>query len=348
MQKVENEMPHLLLLLKTLARYAAIAFALLPLAANAEPIKLKFAFFASDREFAFLGVVKPFADAVNLDGKGIVEIELFPGGALERSYARQAQLVLSGGADIAWIQPALTPTQFPDNSAVELPGLFRDAQEAAQVHTRVAASGSLRGYEDFFLLAAVGTAPPTIHMRAPVASLEDLKGKKVRTSGQTEGVVLKALGMVPVSIPINQVSDAVNLGTIDGATATLEVLADFGISRFATNHYMLGLGTVPIIVAINKQKFDGLPQAAQNVLRKYSGQWLVARYVDTINTYDAEILKKLKSDARRSVIYPSPADFDKARGTFASVTTQWATKTPRNGELLKIVETEIATLRSVR
>jgi len=197
-------------------------------------------------------------------------------------------------------------------------------------------------------LAAVGTAPLTIHMRSPVASLEDLKGKKVRTSSQTEGVVLKALGMVPELIPINQVSDAINLGTVDGATAALEVLADFGISRFATNHYMLGLGTVPIIIAMNKQKFDSLPEAAQNVIRKYSGQWLVARYGDTINTYDAEILKKLKSNARRSVVNPSPADLEKARGTFASVRTQWAIETPRNGELLKIVETEIAKFRSAR
>jgi TRAP-type C4-dicarboxylate transport system substrate-binding protein len=341
-------MPPLLSILITWARYAALALALLPIAANAEPIKLKFAFFASDREFAFLGAVKPFADAVNLDGKGIVEIELFPSGALGRSYAQQAQLVLSGVADMAWIQPALTLTQFPDNAVVELPGLFRNAQEAAQVHMRVATSGLLRGYADFSLLAAVGTAPLTIHMRTPVASLEDLKGKKVRISSQTEGIVLKALGVAPESITINEAADAINRGTIDGATATLEVLADFGISRFATNHYMLGLGTVPIIIAMNKEKFDGLPEVAQNVIRKYSGQWLVARYVDTINTYDAEILRKLKSDARRSVIDPSPADLVKAHSTFDSVTAQWAARSPRNGELLKFVETEIAKLRSTR
>jgi TRAP-type transport system periplasmic protein len=335
-------------MLQILVRSAAIVIALLPFVANAEPIKLKFAFFSSDREFHFRGVVKPFADAVNLEGKGIVELELYPSGALGRSYAQQVQLVLSGGADIAWIHTALTPEQFPDNGVIELPGLFRDAEEATQIYAQIAASGALRGYEDFFLLAAFGTPPLTIHMRTPAASLADLKGKKVRTSNRTEAFVLKALGMEPENFPINQAADAINRGAVDGATAGLDVVADFGISRFATNHYMLALGTVPIIIAMNKNKFDSLPEAAQSVIRKYSGQWLTSRHVDTVNAYNAEILNKLKADANRKVIYPSPSELDSARSTFDSVINQWAARSPRSDELLRIVETEIAKLRLAR
>jgi TRAP-type C4-dicarboxylate transport system substrate-binding protein len=321
---------------------------MLPLAANAEPIKLKFAFFASDREFAFRGVVKPFVDAVNLEGKGIVEIELFPGGALERSYAKQAQLVLSGGADMAWIHTALTPEQFPDNAVIELPGLFQDAEEATQVYSRVTAAGILRGYEGFFLIAALGTAPLAIHMRTSAASLADLKGKKIRTTNRTEAALLKALGMEPESIPINQTSDAINQGTIDGATAALEAVTDFGISRFATSHYMLGLGTVPLIIAMNKRKFDSLPEAAQNVIRKYSGQWLASRYIDTVNAYDAEILAQFNADPRRKVTIPSPSDLAKAHAAFNFIVDQWTAKGPRNGELLQAVAAELARFRSTR
>ena len=333
---------------KTRMWCAAIVVTMLPFAAAAEPVKLRFAFFASDREFVFRGVVKAFADAVNLDGKDIVEIELYPGGALGRNYAQQVQLVLSGGADIAWIHPALTPEQFPDNGVIELPGLFRDAREATQVYARVATSGSLRGYEDFFLLAAFGTPPLTIHMRTPVATLEDLKNKKIRTSNRTQDAVLAALGMHPEPMPINQASDAINRGAVDGATAALDVLIDFGISRFATNHYMLGLGTVPLMIGMNRKTFDGLPEAAKIVIRKYSGQWLMARYIDTANAYNAEVLSSLKADSRRKVINPSQSELDKAQAAFVSVMNQWVAKSPRNAELLKLVETEIVNLRSTR
>ena len=65
----------------------------------------------------------------------------------------------------------------------------------------------------------------------PTNSLDDLKGKRIRASNRTEYTVLKALGMTPKSIPINEVADAINSGAIDGATASLEVLVDFGLSR---------------------------------------------------------------------------------------------------------------------
>jgi hypothetical protein len=97
--------------------------------------------------------------------------------------------------------------------------MFRDAQEATQIYTRVTAAGILRGYENLFVIAAVGTAPLIIHMRTPAASLHDLKGKKLRTTNQTEANVLRALGMEPQSIPINEAADAINRGVTDGATA---------------------------------------------------------------------------------------------------------------------------------
>jgi TRAP-type C4-dicarboxylate transport system substrate-binding protein len=333
---------------KTRAQCALIILALLPFAAHAEPIKLKFAFFSSDREFNYEGIVKPFVSAVNLEGKGIVEIELHPGGELGRSYAQQAQLVLSGDADLAWINPALTPGQFSDNTVIELPGLFRDANEATQVYAGLAAAGSLQGYQDFFLVAAIGTEPQTIHMRTPVASLDDLKGKKIRSGNKTEAAVLQALGMEPVMMPINQVAGAINSGALDGSMASLAALNDFGISRFATHHYLLGLGTRPLLIVMNRKKFDSLPEAAQDAIRRFSGAWSITRSVETNDAYGGQILEKLKSDPRRTVIYPSPQDLAKARIVFDSVATQWVGGNPHNRQLLDLVEAERAKLRSAR
>lgn len=209
------------------------------------------------------------------------------------------------------------------------------------------AEGSLKGYEEFYLIAAMGTEPLTIHTRAPSASLADLKGKKIRASNRTEATVLKALGMEPVVIPINQAADSINSGAIEGSTTALETLADFGISRFATNHYMLGLGSVPLLIVMSRKKFDGLPPAAQDVIRKFSGTWSANHYLDSINAYGAQILGKLKSDPRRNVIYPSQQDLARARNVFDLVRAHWADGKPRNRALLDLVEAELAKLRLV-
>src|ERR1700689_2083919 len=158
------------LMLKALARSALVSLLLLPGMAAAEPIKLKFSYYTSDREIIYLTAVKPFIDGVNAAATGLIEIDAFTGGSLGKSYAGQTQLVLDGMADFAFVNPGLTPEQFPDDTVMELPGLFRDVREASIVYTHLVASGALRGYEDFFVVGAIAGGPPSIPTRSPISS----------------------------------------------------------------------------------------------------------------------------------------------------------------------------------
>src|SRR5476649_739075 len=131
---------------KVLARYALLALALCPGAVNADPNTLKLAFFSSDRSSTYLAAVKPFVDAVNVEGKGLVEIVLYSGGVLGRDIARQPEVVLAGDADMAFVVPGYSPERFSDNSVVELQGLLRDTREGTLVFTRLIAENALKGY----------------------------------------------------------------------------------------------------------------------------------------------------------------------------------------------------------
>ena len=102
--------------MRTLSRLRALGLAAVisvcSAAAHAQPVKLKFAIFSPDKEATFLSVFKPFAEAVNKEAAGQVEIDLFPNGALGRSPVQQAQMVLDGVADIAWVIASYTPGRF--------------------------------------------------------------------------------------------------------------------------------------------------------------------------------------------------------------------------------------------
>src|SRR5204862_879494 len=136
------------------ALYGALALTLLPFGANAEPIKLKLAFFSSDRAVLYSGGVKPFVNAVNAEVGDLLKIEVFFSGALGKVPQQQPQLVRDGTADLAYIIPGYTEEQFPDNAVIELPGLFRDQREASLVFTRLIAAHPLRGDEDFVVITA--------------------------------------------------------------------------------------------------------------------------------------------------------------------------------------------------
>ena len=183
-------------MLKTFARCLLFSLALLPAAAwAAEPVKLKLSFFSSDSANLYVGGVKPFVDAVNSEAKGLLEIEVFFRGALGKAPDQQPKLVRDGVADIAFIVPGYTADQFPDNAVIELPGLFRDQREASLAYTRMIAANALRGYEDFIVITAFTVEPHSIHTRRPIASLDDLKGLKIRVNNPTEATTFEKLGM---------------------------------------------------------------------------------------------------------------------------------------------------------
>ena len=333
-------------MINAVARCVMIAVGLLPVATLAEPIKLKMAYFASDREPPYVSVLRPFADAVNKQAKGLIEIVPFAGGTLGRNFPQQTQLVLDGVADMAWVNPNLTPERFPDNDVLEFPGLFRDLKEASFVTTRMVAAGALRGYEDFFVISAVANFPHLIHTRPPIASLPDFRGKILRVNNSIEGDALRALGITPVIIPVNEVALAIGRGTIDGATMTPNSLFAYGVSRITKYHYVAPLGGAPLAFVMNRKKFESLPQAGQDAIRNYSGEWTAARFVEAYDANNVQGMSDLKSDSNRVIINPPRSELDTLQATFESVFDKWRMESPRNLQLLKLVETEIARVRA--
>jgi TRAP-type C4-dicarboxylate transport system substrate-binding protein len=99
---------------------------------------------------------------------------------------------------------------------------------------------------------------------------------------------------------------------------------------------------------MNKKKFDSLPKAGQDAIRKHSGMWTAQRFNDGIGAYNDSVVKQLQADPKRRVVFPSQADLDAMKPAFKSVIDAWTAKSPRNKELLSIVEAEIANVRAGR
>ena len=212
--------------------------------------------------------------------------------------------------------------------------------------TRLVLSGKIRGYDEFHPIGLFGTAPYSLHARNPIASISDIKGKKIRSSGAIEGETLKALGAVPIGMPVTEVPEAISRGTVDGTTSHPSPLFDFGIARVTNSHYFTRLGIVPLAILMNKKKFDALPKQAQDAVRKHSGEWTAARFNKAIGDYNDSLVKQLQSDPKRKVVFPSQGELDAMQPAFKSVIDGWAAKNPRNKELLALVQGEIANVRA--
>lgn len=322
--------------------------ALFSSALAAEPTKLKLSFFSSDRSTTFLAAVKPFMDAVNAEAKGLVEIELFASGALGRDLAQQPQMVLDGTADIAFVVLGFTRDRFPDNTVVELPGLFGDMREATLVFTRLIAANALRGYADFFVIGAYVTEPETIHSRLPIRSLSDLAGKKVRVNNPGEAAVVSKLGAVPILMPVFKIAEALGDGSLDAAVVSTSPLNDYGIKRIAAYHYLLQTSGAPLMLMMNRKVFARLPQPAQDSIRKFSGAWAAEQFLATFGVAERAIMAELRADPKRTVTIPTRSDLDRAQAVFKSVVDEWVAKSEHNRQLLDAVTAELTLLQARR
>lgn len=328
-------------------RVAAVsaALALLTAPAQAAPVTLKLSFVTSDRSSLYQCFVQPFVEAVNAGGVGTEQIKVYFSGALGAEMTEQAQLVRDGAADIAYVVPGYTPRQFPDMAVLELPGLFHNEREASVIFARLVAAGLLDGFRDFEVLGAFDVRE-TIHSRKPIGSLGDLKGQSIRVNNQMVADALRKLGADPSLLPVNRTMTALSEGKLDGAAVATSPAVEFGFSRLTSHHYLLPLGGAPIALIMNRATFESLPHAAQTIIRKYSGEWLSDRGAACFAEKEHEVAARLKSDPRRTVVEPSPADLATAEKVFASVVEAWAAESPHNHELLAVVRSELGKLRA--
>jgi TRAP-type C4-dicarboxylate transport system substrate-binding protein len=323
-----------------------VAMALLPARLLAEPLKLKLSMVTSDRALIYLGGVKPFVDAVNAEAKGLFEIEVHFSGELGKDPKQQAQMVADGTADLAFIFPGYSPERFSDNAVIELPGLFQDGREASMAFTRLIAAGALQGYQDFQVIGAYTSFLETIHSRLPIASIDDLKGMRLRCSNTTVLAALQRLGVQPVKMPVNMVWEAISNGTIDGAVLPPAMLFEFGFGRVTSHHYMLNISVVSLALVMNRRKFDSLPVEAQDIIRRHSGEWPLTSFLQSGDAANGEVMEKLAANSHRRVVYPSPTDLGTANAAFKAVVDEWAARSPHHQLLLEMVESELAKLRA--
>src|SRR3981189_3773655 len=111
------------------------------------------------------------------------------------------------------------------------------------------------------------TGPVAFDMRAPMRSLADLKGKKIRVlASPFQMEQLTRLGGTGVPLSLGDVLPALQQGTLDGAMSALPVftaLQYYDSAKFIneTSHAF-----VFTAVVFSKRWFDGLPPDLQGIV----------------------------------------------------------------------------------
>jgi TRAP-type C4-dicarboxylate transport system substrate-binding protein len=328
---------------------ALVAALAVSASAHAQEVTLKLSAFIPAQAPTFAQVIKPWSEAVNAEGTGIIKIDTFPGGVLGGNPGLQPKMVTDGIADIALVIPAYSPGRFPDNDVMELPGMVRNSSESSRAIYRLYQRKLLRGYDEFYVVMLGTTNPYAFHTRRPAKSFADFKGMKLRAGGPVASAALRALGVAPVGMPITQVAENVSRGLLDGTGGDWDVMYSFRIMEAAKHHYMAEvLGTVPVAVLMNRKVYDGLPGKARAIIDKHSGEPMSRKFGGVHDGIQAAKLAETKAAADHTMVYPSKAERAKLDKTMATVIDTWVKDHPNGRALYGALKEELAKIRAAK
>ncbi|HWE15964.1 MAG TPA: TRAP transporter substrate-binding protein [Hyphomicrobiaceae bacterium] len=327
---------------------AALVVAIATLeSAPAQEVTLKLSAFIPPQAPTFAQVIKPWAEAVNAEGKGVIKIDTFPGGVLGGNPGLQPKMVVDGIADIALVIPAYSPGRFPDNDVMELPSMAQNSTESSIAIYRLYQRQLLRGYEDFYVVMLGTTNPYAIHTRRPVKTFADVKGMKLRAGGPVASASLRALGVAPVGMPITQVAENVSRGLLDGTGGDWDVMYSFRIIETANHHYMASvLGTVPVAILMSRKVYEALPEKARSIINKHSGEPMSRRFGAVHDGIQKAKHAETVAAADHTMVFPPAAELAQLEKILASVTESWEKDHPNGRVLAAALKEELAKVRA--
>lgn len=302
-----------------------------PWAAQAvETVKLKFSSFEPPMANITANVLTPFAREASAASQGALQIDMFAGGTLGRNPLQQLKLVTDGVADLAWVVLAYTPGRFDDTEVVGLPFISANATEASLALQRLYASGALVGFEGLKVLAVGATPPVGIHGKQPIRMPADLRGKRVRVSGDHLTRMVEALGGAPVSVGAGQIAESLSRGVVDMTLNNWGFVGDFKVNEVSADHFEIGLGAVAVGVVMRRDRFDALPPAAKAAVEKFSGEVLAKQIGEAFDRQEKEVRERVAKSGKNLVVQPSAAETEAWKKATEPVNESWRKAKPRN------------------
>src|SRR5436190_11121302 len=241
-----------------------------------------------------------------------LEVQVYPGASLFKPNEQWNALV-NGQLDISSFPLDYASGKVRAFGATLMPGLVRSHERAARVNNsefmkEIKAKIDKAGVivlSDAWLAGAIASK------KACIRSPADIKGLKVRSAGPTFAAMWQSAGASIVSIPSNEVYNALQTGVADATDTSSSSFVSFRLYEqvkciTAPGDNALWFMYEPVLMS--KKSFDRLDKKQQDVLLK-AGKKAQDYFAKEGKGLDDEMVKAFK-DHKVDVVTLSPAEYD--------------------------------------
>ncbi len=242
-------------------------------------------------------VFEPWAKQIETDSNGRLKVELYPSSTLSKADVTYESAV-KGTIDIGSQAHGYTSGRFPLTQILELPGLSSSATQMGCMLQTLYEDGTLAGeYEDSHLLFMYGAGPGALHTTDKlIRTPEDMKGLRIRRPSAVAGDIIESMGASPVGLPANDIYTSLQRGVIDGLSLPWEAVKTFKIDEVARYHTDIPFYSSALMVTMNKDKYNSLPDDLKKVIDDNSGMALANKVGEVFDKHDTTVLQAAKDD----------------------------------------------------
>jgi len=220
-------------------------------------------------------ILIPWAEKIQEASDGRIEIQHFPAMQLGGKPPELIDQAIDGVADIIWTVSGYTPGRFPRTEVFELPFMMNDAEATSRAYWQLAEETMMDGdFADFKVLGLWVHGPGIIHSKEAIQSIDELNGVKLRAPTRVTNKLFSSLGATPVGMPVPAVPESLSKGVIDATVIPWEVTAALKVPELVSNHTTFpgaSLYTTTFIFAMNKDRWEALPDDLKAVIDEHSG-----------------------------------------------------------------------------
>jgi len=251
----------------------ALAF-LLATPAFSQPIKLSLAYQNAPGAWGSVNGLQPWVKKVEEATKGKVKIDVYYNQTLVKAVDTW-NAVKTGVADIGWCFHGYWPDMTPLADVVTLPSLpMENDEKLSEVLWKLyekypEIQGHFKDVHVLFLWT--GTQTLIITRNKQVKTMEDLKGLKIRIPGGPATEYMKALGAIPVLMPMPDSYQALEKGVMDGMGSPWEAVESVRLYEVVKYYTAVPLTGTVFSMAVNPRKWNSLPKDVQDAITSVSG-----------------------------------------------------------------------------
>jgi len=297
-----------------------------------EPIKLRVNMPGAPTNGHVL-LIQEWLKKIEAESKGKIEMEFYIG-AMLGSPTENYQMVKSGMVDFSGLILGLFPGQFPLAEVIHLPFLGTPNAEI----------GSLlfwKLYEKFpeirsefsgvKVIALDTDAPNNIAANKAIRKMEDLKGVKLRTLSGPPTDILKALGVIPVTIPPPDAYTSLERKVIDGCMWSWEAFLGFKLDELLDYYTVAKTYTPSFAEVMNINTWNKLPSDIKKIFNKYSGLYAAEFLGKGMDHYNHINKDKIAADRSKEIIYLPPKEINRWEETCKPIWSKWVSKMEAKG-----------------